>query len=248
MRYYQCDKYPIEFVVSENIDKHFGAHNHVGHYVISVVTQGTVTVCLENREVVCCRGDVFIIPPYAIHSVCQGMDARLLSMCIGTAFIKETDMETARRIVQDLLRNAAAQDIFGREQREKLLTSVRTVYGLRDNGRKEMDEGIKILDDKITSHPEQELPIETLAADIFVSKYFLIRKFKSSIGMTPHQFCIQNRIRKSQGLLDEEKTIGRIAAEMEFYDQSHFVKAFQRIVGISPSEYVHSQKQIVQGT
>ena len=248
MRYYQYDKYPIEFVVSENIDKHFDSHNHVGHYVISVVTQGTVTVCLENREVVCCRGDVFIIPPYAIHSVCQGRDARLLSMCVGTAFIEETNLETAESIVQDLLRDAEAQGIFGREQREKLLTSVRTVYGLRDNGRKEMDEGIKILDDKITSHPEQELPIETLAADIFVSKYFLIRKFKSSIGMTPHQFCIQNRIRKSQGLLDEEKTIGRIAAEMEFYDQSHFVKAFQRIVGISPSEYVHSQKQIVQGT
>ncbi len=38
MRYYQCDKYPIEFVVSENIDKHFDSHNHVGHYVISVVT------------------------------------------------------------------------------------------------------------------------------------------------------------------------------------------------------------------
>lgn len=246
MRYYQCDKYPIEFVMSEKIDKHFGSHNHVGHYVISVVTQGTVTVCLENREVVCRRGDVFIIPPYAIHSVCQGRDARLLSMCIGTAFIKETDMETARRIVQDLLRNAAAQDIFGREQREKLLTSVRTVYGLRDNGRKEMDAGIKILADKITSHPEQELPIETLAADIFVSKYYLIRKFKSSVGMTPHQFCIQNRIRKSQGLLDEEKTISRIAAEMGFYDQSHFDKAFQKIVGISPSEYIHSKKQIVQ--
>ncbi len=70
MRYYQCDKYPIEFVVSENIDKHFEfPHNHVGHYVISVVMQGTVTVCLENREVACRRGDVFIIPPYAIHSV-----------------------------------------------------------------------------------------------------------------------------------------------------------------------------------
>lgn len=147
-----------------------------------------------------------------------------------------------------MLRDAAAQDIFGREQREKLLASVRTVYGLRDNGRKEMDAGIKILADKIISHPEQELPIETLAADIFVSKYYLIRKFKSSIGMTPHQFCIQNRIRKSQGLLDEEKTVSRIAAEMGFYDQSHFVKAFQRVVGISPSEYVHSKKQIVQGT
>ena len=248
MQYYQCDKYPIEFVLSENIDKHFDSHNHVGHYVISVVMLGTVTVCLENREVVCRKGDVFIIPAYTIHSVCQKRDACLLSMCIGTAFIEESDLETAEGIVRELLKDAAAQGIFGKEQGDKLLVSVREVYRLRDNGREEMDAGMKIVADKITSHPEQELPIETLAADIFISKYYLIRKFKGSIGMTPHQFCIQNRIRKSQGLLDEEKTVSRIAAEMGFYDQSHFDKAFQRIVGISPSEYVHSKKQIAHGT
>ena len=248
MRYYQCDEYPIEFVLSENIDKRFDSHNHVGHYVISVVMQGTVTVCKENSEVACRRGDVFIIPPYTMHSVCQGRDARLLSMCVGTVFIEETDLETAEGIVMELLGDAEVQGIFGKEQREKLLISVKEIYCLRDNGWKEMDAGIKIVADKITSHPELELPIETLAADIFVSKYYLIRKFKSSIGMTPHQFCIQNRIRKSQGLLDEEKTVSRIAAEMGFYDQSHFDKAFQRIVGISPSEYVHSKKQIAQGT
>lgn len=246
MQYYQCDKYPIEFVLSENIDKHFDSHNHVGHYVISVVMQGTVTVCLENKEVVCYRGDMFIIPPYAVHSVRQGKDARLLSMCMGTAFIEETDRKTAERIVRDLLKDAVAQGIFGKEQGEKLLASVGTVYRLRENGRKEMDAGIKILADKIIENPELELSIETLAADIFVSRYYFIRKFRKSVGMTPHQFCIQNRIRKSQGLLDEEKTISGIAAEMGFYDQSHFDKAFQRIVGISPSEYVCSKKQIGQ--
>ncbi len=248
MRYYQCNKYPIEFVLSENIDKHFDSHNHVGHYVISVVMQGTVAVCLENREEVRYRGDMFIIPPYAVHSVRQGRDARLLSMCVGTAFIEKSDLETAEDILQELLRAAMEQDIFGKEQKNKLLASMRTVYRLRDNGRKEMDAGIKILADKIIGHPEMELPLETLAADIFVSKYYLIRKFRSSVGMTPHQFCIQNRIRKSQGMLDEEKTISRIAAEMGFYDQSHFDKAFRRIVGISPSEYVHSKKQIAQST
>ena len=248
MRYYQCDKPPIEFVLSENIDKHFDSHNHVGHYIISVVMQGTVTVCLENREVVCRKGDVFIIPPYAIHSVCQGSDARLLSMCVGTAFIQETDLESAEGIVKELLGDAEGQGFFEKEQREKLLISVKEVYRLRNNGQKEMDAGIKIVVDKITSHPEMELPIEILAADIFVSKYNLIRKFKSGIGMTPHQFCIQNRIRKSQGMLDGEKTVSRIAAEMGFYDQSHFDKAFRRIVGISPSEYVHSKKRIAQGT
>lgn len=248
MQYYQCDQYPIEFVVSENMEKHFESHNHVGHYVVSVVMQGTVTVCLENRVVVCGRGDVFIVQPYAVHSVRQGKDARLLSMCMGTAFIEETDRGTAEGIVLNLLRDAAEQGIFGTEQQEKLLSSVRAVYLLRDRGQKEMDTDIKILADKITSHPEQELPIEAMAEKIFVSKYYFIRKFKNSIGMTPHRFCIQNRIRKSQGMLDEKKPISGIAAKMGFYDQSHFDKAFRRIVGISPSEYARSKKRIERAT
>ena len=248
MQYYQCEKYPIEFVLSENIDKCFDCHNHVGHYVISLVMQGEVTVYLESRKLVCHEGDLFTIPPYAVHSVCQERDARLLSMCIGTAFAAETDSETAEVIVRELLNDAVGLGIFGEAQKERLLPFARAVFRGWDKGGKEMDTGIKNLADRITSHPEQELLIETLAADIFVSKYYLIRKFKSSIGMTPHQFCIQNRIRKSQGLLDEEKTISRIAAEMGFYDQSHFDKAFQRIVGISPSEYIHSKKLIGQST
>ncbi|EOS40829.1 hypothetical protein C809_04401 [Lachnospiraceae bacterium MD335] len=248
MQYYQCEKYPIEFVLSENIDKCFDCHNHVGHYVISLVMQGEVTVYLESRKLVCHEGDLFTIPPYAVHSVCQERDARLLSMCIGTAFAAETDSETAEVIVRELLNDAVGLGIFGEAQKERLLPFARAVFRGWDKGGKEMDTGIKNLADRITSHPEQELLIETLAADIFVSKYYLIRKFKSSIGMTPHQFCIQNRIRKSQGLLDEEKTVSRIAAEMGFYDQSHFDKAFQRIVGISPSEYIHSKKLIGQST
>ena len=248
MQYYQCEKYPIEFVLSENIDKCFDCHNHVGHYVISLVMQGEVTVYLESRKLVCHEGDLFTIPPYAVHSVCQERDARLLSMCIGTAFAAETDSETAEVIVRELLNDAVGLGIFGEAQKERLLPFARAVFRGWDKGGKEMDTGIKNLADRITSHPEQELLIETLAADIFVSKYYLIRKFKSSIGMTPHQFCIQNRIRKSQGLLDEEKTVSRIAVEMGFYDQSHFDKAFQRIVGISPSEYIHSKKLIGQST
>ena len=44
MRYDKCDKYLIEFVLSENIDKLFGSHNLVSHYVILMVMRGTVAV------------------------------------------------------------------------------------------------------------------------------------------------------------------------------------------------------------
>lgn len=92
MRYYQSDQYPIEFLWSENIDKHFESHNHVGHYIISLVAQGVTTVhfcegqyradrgdarrmpavcdgkwtCpINNGSVI--KGDLFIIPPYVMY-------------------------------------------------------------------------------------------------------------------------------------------------------------------------------------
>jgi methylphosphotriester-DNA--protein-cysteine methyltransferase len=125
---------------------------------------------------------------------------------------------------------------------------MREVYHYRDNRWKAMDSGIKNLTDEITSYPGQELPIQILAANIFVRKYYLIRKFKSSIGMTPHGFCIQNPIRKSLGLQDEEKTSSRIAAEMGFYDKRHFDKACQRICRDIPIRICPFKKEIVQST
>lgn len=101
-----------------------------------------------------------------------------MSMCIGTAFIEEADIETAKDIFRELLRGAVEQSIFGEEQSGKLLTSVQTVYFLRNSDQKEMDAGIKFVADNITSHPEQKLPIETLAVDIFVSKYCLNKEIQ----------------------------------------------------------------------
>ena len=118
MRYYQCDKYPIEFVISENLDKHFEAHNHVGHYIISMIIQGIVTVYLENKEWVCSKDTVFVIPPYVVHSVRQEKNTCLMSICIETDFIEKTDIETTSRIIGELLRNIVEQNILRQKMRK----------------------------------------------------------------------------------------------------------------------------------
>ncbi|MCM1181422.1 MAG: AraC family transcriptional regulator [Clostridium sp.] len=244
MQYYQLDKHPIEFVLSENIEKHFSSHNHVGHYVVSLVVQGEVEVFLENKRIEYTKGNLFIIPPYTLHSIYQNKNVRLLSMCIGTSFIEENTLDLAVNIIQDFIKNLCEKEIIDFTDAKSLLNSIQTIYYFYEKNRKKLDEDISILADKIVSHPELELTINTLAGDIFVSKYYLIRKFKNCIGMTPHQFHIQNRIRKSQHLLDDEKTIVEISVAMGFYDQSHFNKTFQKIVGISPLEYIHSRKDM----
>lgn len=78
----------------------------MAHYVISVVMQGTVTVCLEDKEEACYRGDMFIIPPYAVHSVHQGKDTRLLSMCLGTAFAEQTDTHETQLETHEVIKGS----------------------------------------------------------------------------------------------------------------------------------------------
>ena len=92
--------------------------------------------------------------------------------------------------------------------------------------------------------PEKNFRLEDLAKEIYVSKFNLVRKFKEEIGLTPHSFLVQNRIRKAKELLDQNMKITEAAAEVGFFDQSHFVKAFKSVVGITPSEYVRSLEKL----
>lgn len=63
-----------------------------------------------------------------------------------------------------------------------------------------------------------------MADATFMSKYNLIRIFKHEVGLTPHQFLLQNRIRKAQRLLETSATITEVALATGFCDQSHFIR------------------------
>ena len=50
-----------------------------------------------------------------------------------------------------------------------------------------------------------------MAQNAFVSKYHFIRRFKAEVGLTPHQFQLQNRIRKAQRLMHKAETSGQFS-------------------------------------
>ncbi len=76
-----------------------------------------------------------------------------------------------------------------------------------------------------------------MAQNTFISKYHFIRCFKAEVGLTPHQFQLQNRIRKAQRLIHNTKTITEVALTTGFCDQSHFIKQFKKQVGLLPLTY-----------
>lgn len=254
MWYFQSKKYPIEFVVSENMEKHFDSHNHVGHYVISLIVCGRVEVQKRDQRIEYFKDDIFIVPPYVSHGIYQEKDSRLLSLCIGTAFIEKYPLPVAEKIIRKAVKNLSepdntgdvsqrlpTADMIGTVQRVKILQAVSMIYDFHAKEKVTFQSDIAALTDRIITRPEGKLRLEDLARAAYISKYYMIRKFKNMVGMTPHQFQIQNRVRQAQRLLDKGSTITEAAAQMGFYDQSHFNKCFLKIVGISPMEYVGSR-------
>lgn len=93
-------------------------------------------------------------------------------------------------------------------------------------------------------NPENNLYVQNMAEEIYFSKSHYIKRFKQNIGMTPHKFQLQNKVRKAQRMIENGKHLTEIALHLGFYDQSHFIKCFKSVVGITPTEYKQSFKKI----
>ena len=70
-----------------------------------------------------------------------------------------------------------------------------------------------------------------------ISKYYLIRQFENSYGLSPHKYITNLRVNHSKELLKASEDFAVIAIESGFYDQSHFTKRFKEYSGVTPKKY-----------
>lgn len=89
----------------------------------------------------------------------------------------------------------------------------------------------------VEEHLTEQLSLERLAEEAQLSKYQLIRRFQNEKGTTPWKYVISRRVDKARKLLEEGQAPGQVAAEVGFYDQSHFSKSFRKETGQTPKKY-----------
>ena len=98
----------------------------------------------------------------------------------------------------------------------------------------------KVLD-YIQANLSDELQLGTLAEVADTNLYHFARAFKQSMGESPHQYVLRQRIEKAKHLLrNPQVSIIEASTLTGFVDQSHFSKVFRRLVGAAPSQYRHS--------
>jgi AraC-like DNA-binding protein len=90
---------------------------------------------------------------------------------------------------------------------------------------------------RIDEAPEAAVTLAELAALSGVSRYQLLRGFRREVGITPHAYLVQRRVRLARALLAAGLPPARVAAEAGFADQSHLTRAFLRQFGVTPGRY-----------
>ncbi|WP_256478965.1 helix-turn-helix transcriptional regulator [Chroococcidiopsis sp. CCMEE 29] len=77
-----------------------------------------------------------------------------------------------------------------------------------------------------------------LAKLVGMSQYYFCHLFKRSMGVTPYQYVLQQRIERSKQLLKQnELSIAEIALMCGFKNQSHLTTFFRKLTGITPKVF-----------
>ncbi|MCE9687119.1 AraC family transcriptional regulator [Shewanella sp. AS16] len=85
--------------------------------------------------------------------------------------------------------------------------------------------------------PWQNYQLETLAAEVGLSKFQFLRQFKHSTGITPHAYLKRLRLEYAKKSLMQGDRVGQVAQQVGFFDQSHFNKAFKQAFLVSPRQF-----------
>jgi AraC family transcriptional regulator len=90
----------------------------------------------------------------------------------------------------------------------------------------------------IQAHLDQDIRLADLAALTQMSQYYFCRLFKRSLGVTPHQYVLQQRIEQSKRLLKQgDLAITDVALMCGFKSQSHLTTLFRKSTGTTPRSF-----------
>ena len=95
----------------------------------------------------------------------------------------------------------------------------------------------------INEHYSEDLTLDFLANEFFLSKYHLSREFSRVVGTSVHRYIVQKRLIMARQLMAAGTSTSEVSQLCGFGDYSNFYRAFTGEYQISPRKYQEELKR-----
>ena len=164
---------------------------------------------------------------------------------IKNDYIFHNDRITFNTIQSRILRLIEEQrsDKFGREPKitlcvdDLILHLNRLVYERNNPQNPQVTESLyQNLTQYIEDHLDENLSLDVLASEFYVSKYHIAHVFKDNLGLSIHQYITKKRLSACREAIQGGDNITQAYQMFGFGDYSSFYRAFKKEYGISPKD------------
>ena len=99
----------------------------------------------------------------------------------------------------------------------------------------------------IQAHLTEELTLDRLEKEFFVSREHIAREFKRQTGQTVHRYIVKARLDRCCTLIEQGLPITEVYKTSGFGGYNHFFRAFKKEYGMTPKEYFSTTRQDARG-
>jgi AraC-like DNA-binding protein len=253
----------VELLRAHYVTQTFSRHAHEG-FAVGVIESGALGFVYRGENVVAPAGAINLaIPdePHTGHAALESgwsyrmfyLDAGLLRQAAAEISGKPHGMPYFRPGVlfdEDLAQSLRGLHValeletaYTLEHQSRLL-SILTQFIRRHAHRapamgpvRREHQAVARARDYLESHYADNPSLQQLAAAAYLSPFHLIRVFQYELGLSPHAYLTQVRVRHARSLLAQGQPIVSVANATGFSDQSHLTRHFKRILGVTPGQY-----------
>ncbi|MFH0925759.1 MAG: AraC family transcriptional regulator [bacterium] len=259
----------VQVVWAKAITNDFPRHIHKT-YCIGIIDEGAREIIIKNRSIIIPEKSLFILNPGVPHQ-CRSFESKLHSyriICVTTRFMKDlvnqiaetdqpipyfpdiifSDERVLTLINKFLLFLKEKKPLMEREEVILALCS-RLVLNYAEfppsvpeiNTRQEI---IREICKYIEKNYPRDLSLSKIARKAGLSPFHFQRLFLKEIGISPHDYLVQLRIKKARELLLNGLDIIGVALDTGFADQSHFTRCFKKIMGVTPGRFFKENEEV----